>query len=180
MVNGGLLPFHLDQSIVPTGHVEDWYFWKCTVSRLGGRVQRCDCSKSFSTFNKQVVGESSIGVSGRNTSRHQQCHATKSSSMTSKKEGHDSSWHLHPIASRTSPLGSTSFAGVGGLGDKRHRRWPVLMDAKLSGCTSRASTMTVPDKDNRLQALVQLREMHQPGAPSELTFHFISRREGDD
>ena len=25
-VNGGLLPFHFDKSIVPTSHVEDWNF----------------------------------------------------------------------------------------------------------------------------------------------------------
>ena len=166
-VNGGLLPFHFHKSIVPAGHVEDWNFWKCTVSMLGGEWVRrgCDSSKSLSTFNKQVVGESPpIGVSGR---KHQVGINYATFNQVFK---HDVKKKKITIClgisiglpSRTESFGVDQFCwGWKTLGVNHNRRWPVFMDAKLSGCTLGSSTMAVPDKNKwRLQALVQHREMH--------------------
>ena len=145
----------------------------------------CDCSKSLSTFNKQVVGESPpIGVSGR---KHQVGinNATRNQVFKHdvKKEGHDSSWHLHPIASPNGVLwGRPVLLGLEGLGDKRQS--PL---ASVDGCETVGLHLESFHHDRARQRQPALASPRPtPGdAPtrcgsSELTFHFISRREGDD
>ncbi len=145
--------------------------------------RRCDRSKSLSTFNKQVVGESPpIGVSGR---KHQVGINNATGSQIFK---HDIKKKQVTVClgvsirlpARTESFGVDQFYwGWKTLRVDHNRRWPVFMDTKLSGCTLGSSTMAVPDKNKRcLQALVQHREMNQPGALLRINvpFHLSKRR----
>ena len=158
------IPF--DKSIVTTSHMEDWNFgnarYRCWEGSGVGRG--CDCSKSLSTFNKQVVSKSPpLECPVENTrSASTMPRATKSSSMTSKKEGHGLSWHVHRIASPNGVLwGRPVLLGLEDLGGKPQSQLASVDGRELVGLhLGKFHHGRARQKQVALQALFQHREMN--------------------